>query len=155
MPDTAARPNRPRGILYGVGYEGRSAEQLVNLLARAGVDTVVDVRLNPVSRKPGLSKTKLAALLSANGIAYVHEPMLGNPQDNRAGFSDGRLHQARERFAERLSNGSRQALLELVERARTGSVAMLCVEAERRRCHRQVIAEAVEEAAPGVVHVDL
>ncbi|PPJ18215.1 hypothetical protein C5E45_10195 [Nocardia nova] len=42
------------------------------LLAEAGVATVVDVRLTPISRKPGLSKTKLSAALAEAGIRYVH-----------------------------------------------------------------------------------
>lgn len=155
MSDPSGRQTRRPGILYGVGYEGRTAEQLVRLLARSGVETVVDVRLNPISRKPGLSKTKLSALLAENGIEYVHERLLGNPRDNRAGFSDGRLEEAQDRFAARLANGSRQALLDLVERARNGSVAMLCVEADQRHCHRQVIADAVEREAPTILHIDL
>lgn len=50
---------------------------------------LVDVRLTPLSRKPRLSKTKLAAALADVGIEYVHHRALGNPKDNRAGFREG------------------------------------------------------------------
>lgn len=145
--------NRSRGILYGVGYEGRSAEQLVELLVMSQVDVLVDVRLNAVSRKPGLSKRKLAERLEAVGIEYVHEPLLGNPADNRDGFRNGHLEQAKRRYAARLQNGSREALLQLLDRARTANVAMLCFEAEQNHCHRQVICEAAELEAPSLPRV--
>jgi uncharacterized protein (DUF488 family) len=47
------------------------------------------------------------------------------------------------------------AFLALVERARGERVAMLCVEAEPERCHRQVIAEAVEQEAADLVQLPL
>lgn len=146
---------RSAGILYSVGYQGRSADQLVELLTMMRVDVLVDVRLTPRSRKPGLSKRKLAELLEVHGIDYVHEPLLGNPRENRDGFQNGHLEEAKARFAERLSNASRDAFLALVERARTGNVAMLCVEAEQERCHRQVIAEAAAVEAPHLVQAQI
>lgn len=150
-----SRSKTPPGLLYNVGYEGRSAEQLLDLLELSQVQVLVDVRLNPISRKPGLSKTRLSEALAAKGIEYVHEPLLGNPQENREGFSNGHLAEAKAVFAARLSNGSQEALLRLVERARGERVAMLCVESEPERCHRQVIAEAVEEEAPDLIQLPL
>lgn len=47
-------------VLLTVGYEGRTAEELVVTLAEADVDVLVDIRLTPLSRKPGLSKRQLA-----------------------------------------------------------------------------------------------
>jgi uncharacterized protein (DUF488 family) len=98
------------GILYNVGYEGRSADQLLDLLELMQVQVLVDVRLNPLSRKRGLSKRKLAEALAAKRIEYVHEPLLGNPRENREGFSNGHLAQAKAVFAERLTNGSRDGV---------------------------------------------
>jgi hypothetical protein len=72
--------------LYTVGYEGRTAGELVTLLSQAAVDVLVDVRLTPLSRKPGLSKRRLAAALAAAGVDYLHLPALGNPRDNRDAF---------------------------------------------------------------------
>jgi len=146
---------KPPGVLYNVGYEGRSADQLLDLLELTQVQVLIDVRLNPISRKPGLSKTKLAAALAAKGIEYVHEPLLGNPQENREGFSNGHLAQAKAAYAARLTNGSRDAFIRLVERARDERVAMLCMESEPERCHRQVIVEAVEDEAPDLVQLPL
>ena len=67
--------------LVTVGYEGRTATELVAVLAEAGVTVLADVRLTPLSRKPGLSKRKLADSLTAAGIEYLHLPALGNPAE--------------------------------------------------------------------------
>ncbi|SEM69999.1 DUF488 domain-containing protein [Nonomuraea pusilla] len=50
-------------------------------------ELLVDVRLTPISRKRGFSKTALATALAAAGIACRHMRALGNPKWNRAGFS--------------------------------------------------------------------
>ena len=49
--------------LVGVGYEGRTVEELIVQLHTLGVSRLVDVRLTPLSRKPGLSKTALGQAL--------------------------------------------------------------------------------------------
>ena len=86
---TAHKFTRPSTIV-SVGYEGRSVDELVDALVEAGVSVLVDVRENAISRKRGLSKRALAEKLQARGIAYVHEPTLGNPRDNRDGFREQR-----------------------------------------------------------------
>jgi len=54
--------------VIGVGYEGLDQDGLVSKLRVRGVKTLVDVRLNPISRKRGLSKTGLRDRLEADGI---------------------------------------------------------------------------------------
>src|SRR5665647_729111 len=79
--------DHPPDRLYGWGYAGHSVDDLVAFAQTRGVHAVVDVRLNPVSRKRGFSKRLLAAALEDAGLAYVHLPALGNPRDNRDGFA--------------------------------------------------------------------
>ena len=51
-----------------------------------GVTRLVDVRLTPISRKPGLSKTALGRELAAVGMVYEHRRELGNPaRSDRSG----------------------------------------------------------------------
>ncbi len=78
--DELAERSRQRGEdtpmrwgVVSVRYEGRTAGQLVADLYDLEVKHLVDVRLTPLSRKPGLSKCKLDA-----GITYRHMPGLGN-----------------------------------------------------------------------------
>jgi uncharacterized protein (DUF488 family) len=136
----AATGHRP-GVV-GVGYEGRQVEPFVADLRSSGVDVVVDVRLTPVSRKRGFSRRSLAEHLESAGIRYEHLRALGNPKDNRAGFSGGAddVRAAMERYAARLSTQeASEALARITELATSERVAVLCFEASDHRCHRQVV----------------
>lgn len=139
-----------RAGLVGVGYQGRSIDNFTADLAREGVTRLVDVRLTPLSRKPGFSKTALAQALSATGIAYEHRRELGNPRDNRAGFggSTAELHAARAHFAQLLCRPeSTTAIEDIVAAGERELVALLCFEADQERCHRDVVlAEAARRA---------
>lgn len=143
------------GRIYSVGYEGFTASALVDRLIGSRVATLVDVRMTPSSRKPGFSRRPLEAVLNRAGIDYVHEPDLGNPPDNRASFRDGDGIEGRGRMRARLENGSGPALARLVDRALRERVAVLCVERDRHRCHRDVITEMAQELAPelDVLHI--
>lgn len=137
-----------RGRIYSVGYEGMEVGGLIDHLTWAGVTLLVDVRMNPVSRKPGWSKRSLQAALEAAGIEYRHERVLGNPPDNRDSFRRGDGEEGRRRMREILSNGSGPALERLVNEAAERYVAVLCVERGARRCHRQVITDMAQEIDP-------
>ncbi len=141
---------RVGGRIYSVGYEGLTTEGLVELLTGARVTTVVDVRLNPISRKPGFSRRRLEATLADAGIEYVHEKDLGNPVDNRAPFKAGDTSVGRERMRQILDDRGSAAIGRVVERAARERVALLCVEREHERCHRAVIAEAAVERRPAI-----
>ena len=138
------------GRVYSVGYEGLELEVLVDHLASAKVSLLVDVRLNPVSRRRGYSRKTLSAALAAAGIEYRHERALGNPQDNRDSFRSGDGEEGRHRMREILENGSGDALRRLIDDARGSRIAVLCVERDRLRCHRDVITEMVKEADPTI-----
>jgi uncharacterized protein (DUF488 family) len=129
--------------LVSVGYEGRTLQDLLEVLAAEGVAIVADVRLTPLSRKPGLSKTKLAAALAEAGIEYVHLRALGNPKDNRAPFWSGSPAVGVRRFRHMLADPERSASIdELAAIASKHRVAVLCFERDHDRCHRQVVVDA-------------
>lgn len=146
---------RPQGArvsgLVSIGYEGRTAKGFADELALAGVTVLADVRLTPLSRKPGFSKTALAALLAERGIRYVHLRALGNPRDNREPFHAGRVVEGRARFRELIDEPAGDCALEtLAELARTEWVAVLCFEAEVDRCHRHVVLEETMRREPSL-----
>ncbi|MET8143104.1 DUF488 domain-containing protein [Sphaerisporangium sp. NPDC005288] len=132
----------------GVGYEGRDLSEFIEMLRREGVELLVDVRLTPISRKRGFSKTALGEALTEAGIGYEHMRHLGNPKWNRAGFggSPGELSTARDVYSAGLSTPETQECLErIVEACRLRRVAVMCFEADQRRCHRDLVLSALGE----------
>jgi uncharacterized protein (DUF488 family) len=143
------------GTLVSIGYEGKTVHDLVAQLIEQDVRVLVDVRLTPLSRKPGLSKTKLSQALAAVGIGYVHHRALGNPRDNRAGLRAGEP-QSRARYREVLdSAAATNALANVCELLDGGAVALLCFEHDYAGCHRDIVVRQLLKARPdaAVVHV--
>ena len=127
-----------RAEVAGVGYEGQTIEAFVSALERQGVQRLVDVRLTPLSRKRGFSKSALIQALATAGIAYEHRRELGNPKHNRAGFagSDADRSQARAVFAELLRRPEAVEAIDAVAAAAAREqVVVLCFEADQHRCH--------------------
>ncbi|MFC4012644.1 DUF488 family protein [Nonomuraea purpurea] len=132
----------------GVGYEGLDLDEFVRRLSQNGVTLLIDVRLTPISRKRGFSKTVFSAALADAGIAYEHMRELGNPKWNRAGFagSPAELGSARAFYAQYLNqDDARHCLERIVHAARRETVAIMCFEADEHRCHRDLVLEAVRE----------
>jgi len=143
--------------LVSIGYEGRTVGELVRELAQQEVQLLVDVRMTPLSRKPGLSKRKLSEALAAVGIDYLHLPALGNPRENREPFRDGRVSDGCRRFEALLGTPESRSALETVARlAAEKTVAVLCFERDHDRCHRQVVTRRIHQlirpGAASVVH---
>ena len=131
-----------KGGLSTLGYEGLDVAVFLERLDQMQTELVVDVRLNPLSRKPGLSKTKLGEALAERGIGYKHFKSLGNPKQNRAAFAGDQLIIARERFRSLLSTSEAQgALSEIALLARNQHVVLICFEKNEAQCHRAVVAE--------------
>ncbi|MER7873198.1 DUF488 family protein [Streptomyces solisilvae] len=130
--------------LWSAGYEGRDIDSFVTSLVDSRISVVADVRLTPISRKKGFSKTRLGEALAEAGIDYTHLRGLGNPKDNREPFWDGRVEVGRARFRGLLQSEKAQSDLDrLAEHARQSRVAVLCFEKDENRCHRQVVLETV------------
>jgi uncharacterized protein (DUF488 family) len=142
--------------IWTVGYEKLLPPALVAELEAAGVRRVIDVRFRPQSRRPGMSKTRLGALLGEHAIAYEHRRELGTPPDMRWLFHAGRLEEARAAYREHVARETPEAIDELAaELDAAPPTALLCLEAEPAGCHRRVITEALRARRPDLAVVDL
>lgn len=136
--------------LVSIGYEGREIDDLVRALQLQNVQVLVDVRLTPISRKKGFSKTALKSALENAGIRYVHHRELGNPKDNRDGYRRG-ARDALHRFETVLeSDAGTQALRHVSELLDGGVVALLCFERDHAQCHRHQVADAIRSERSGL-----
>jgi uncharacterized protein (DUF488 family) len=142
--------------IWTIGYEKLLPPALVAELEAAGVRRVIDVRFRPQSRRPGMSKTRLGALLAEHGIAYEHRRELGTPPDMRWLFHAGRLAEATAAYREHVERETPEAIAELAAELDTSPpTALLCLEAEPTGCHRRVITDALRERRADLDVVDL
>lgn len=115
---------------------------------------MLDVRFRPQSRRPGMSLTRLGALLAEHGIAYEHRRGLGTPPEIRWWFKHGRVAEGRERYAAHL-RASQELPVLASELSTAPPTALLCLEADPATCHRRVIVELLTERVPGLQVTDL
>ncbi|KGD06903.1 DUF488 domain-containing protein [Burkholderia pseudomallei] len=131
--------------VYTIGYEGLDIDEFMSLLLEHGVETVVDIRELPLSRKPGFSKRGLASVLNLSGLEYVHMVDLGCPKPVRDCYrEDSNWTRYTEGFLKHLKT-QRAAIAELSELALSSSCALLCYEADFNFCHRSMVADAVRK----------
>jgi uncharacterized protein (DUF488 family) len=130
--------------VWTIGYEQTTVDAFLASLTAAGVEVLADVRAIAASRRPGFSKTALAANLASVGIDYVHFRALGTPADGRAAARAGK-HEALEKiYAGQLELPEAiMAGAQLAELAAEKRTALLCYEREPGCCHRTLLREAV------------
>ena len=136
-----------RKTLFTIGYEQTPAKSVLDELQQAGVKLLVDVRAVASSRRPGFSKSQLAAGLDERGIAYVHLRGLGTPKEGRLAARAGEYETLQKIYAKHLKTP--QAKEELDELSalvkKSGPVCILCYERDHQHCHRRWIAEIIED----------
>jgi len=137
-----------------IGHGTRSADELVETLHEAGVETLVDVRRFPGSRRnPQFNQAALAAELDRAAIAYVHLPDLGGRRSGVPGeerFACLRVPAFRSYAAWMSSSAWQQALTEALGR---DDPCFMCAETLPWRCHRRLIADLLVAREVEVVHL--
>ncbi len=133
-----------------IGYQGATIHTFLDALGGAGVELLVDIRAVASSRRPGFSKSALAANLHGAGIDYRHLRDLGTPAAGRVAARAGRHAEMREIFqahlAEHHAQAALQALADIVHAGRR--VCLLCFEADAAHCHRALVADALAALLP-------
>jgi uncharacterized protein (DUF488 family) len=144
--------------IFTIGHSTRSLDELIAMLREQGVDTLVDVRTIPRSRRhPQFNAEHLAVVLPDAGIAYRNDKALGgrrgkqqdgpspNPFWTHAGFRN---------YADyALTLPFRAALLDLERTAATHRPAIMCAEALWWKCHRRIITDYLLADGNAVTHI--
>jgi len=143
----AARPKQQAAGLLTIGYEGRSLENYLNELLRAGVNVLCDVRRNPLSRKYGFSKKTLSHACDGVGIRYEHLRELGIESDKRQALVTQADYDALFVTYERTTLPHQtEALEQILGWIASGDrVALTCYERLPQQCHRTRVAKALGE----------
>jgi uncharacterized protein (DUF488 family) len=145
-------------VVFTVGHSTRSLDQLVDLLRVWGIQTLVDIRTVPRSRKnPQFNGDTLPAELARVAIGYVHMSALGGlRRKSKAGPSlnvgwevDSFRNYADYAQTEPFLHG----LDELITLASDSSCALMCAEAVWWRCHRRIVADYLLVRGVHVQHI--
>ncbi|HEX2045693.1 MAG TPA: DUF488 domain-containing protein [Gaiellaceae bacterium] len=140
--------------VWTIGHGTRPAAELLEALAAAGVETLVDVRRFPRSRRnPQFDGAALSATLAEAGIGYVHAVELGGRRSGEPGEERfGCLREPAFRsYAARMGTDAWQEALAaaLAEPA----PCFLCAETLWWRCHRRFVAELLTARGDEVLHL--
>ena len=137
-----------------IGHGTRPADELVAVLLEAGVQTLVDVRRFPGSRRnPHFGRTALEDTLAEAGIGYRHAEELGGRLSGEPG--EERLSCIRvAAFRSYAARMGRQSWLTALGAALAEPApCLMCAETFWVRCHRRLIAELLAAQGHEVVHL--
>jgi uncharacterized protein (DUF488 family) len=144
--------------LYTIGHSTRSLDELLEALKAHQIQTLVDIRAFPMSRRlPQFNCDSLAQTLPAAGIRYVWIKALGG---YRKKILDESPHIALRNKSFRnyadymLTPEFEQAISELVTLAENARTAYMCAERIYFRCHRMLVSDWLVAHGHEVLHID-
>ena len=139
-----------------IGHSTRPLEEFIEMLEGHGVERLIDVRTVPRSRhNPQFNDDVLPASLKPEHIGYAHVKALGGFRHTVADSPNtGWRNLSFRGYADYMQTPEfAQALADLIELSRTKRVALMCAEAVPWRCHRSLVADALEVRGVPVVEI--
>jgi len=146
----------PEGAVFTVGHSTLSIDDFVALLRAYGIETVVDIRTVPRSRRnPQFNADALASSLRAENIDYVPLPSLGGLRHARKDSPNAGWRNTSFRgYADYMQTPEFEAGLDaLIRMSREKRTAIMCAEAVPWRCNRSLVADALEVRDIPVVEI--
>jgi len=148
----------PLATLYTIGHSTRTLEDLIETLQAHSIQTLVDIRSFPASRRvPHFNRDSLEKSLSEAGVKYVWIKELGgrrkkirDDSSNIALRSPSFRNYADYMLTEDFERGIGK-LLNLAEHSR---IAYMCAERVYFRCHRMLVSDWLVAHGHEVLHID-
>lgn len=132
--------------LVTLGHGTASADALAQLIGNAAIESIVDVRSVPKSRRhPQFWRDEMERWIpERSGSTYQWEPALGGFRKvNPESLNVALRHPSFRAYADYMATEAFScALAQLLVRAATVRVAVLCSETLWWRCHRRLVADA-------------
>jgi uncharacterized protein (DUF488 family) len=154
-PKQAVEPEESPLILT-IGHSTRLIEAFIDLLETHGVRMIVDVRTVPRSRhNPQFNLETIPETLKSARIGYRHMPGLGGLRHARRDSPNmGWRNSGFRGFADYMQTEEfEKSLTELIGLAQRRRTCLMCAEAVPWRCHRSLIADALQVRGLSVSHI--
>jgi uncharacterized protein (DUF488 family) len=144
--------------LYTIGHSTRSLDELISALRAHNIQTLVDIRSFPMSRRlPHFNRESLEQTRAQAGIRYIWMKDLGgmrkkirddspNVALRNPSFRNYADHMLTPEFQRGISE-----LLRLADQSRT---AYMCAERVYFRCHRMLVSDWLVAHGHEVLHID-
>jgi uncharacterized protein (DUF488 family) len=139
-------------VVHTIGHGRRPVEELIECLRESNVETLVDVRRFPSSRRnPQFNQPALSRALADAGITYLHAVELGGLRSREPGEELFACLGQFAGYAARMRAPEWQAALD--EALAQPKPCLMCAETPWQRCHRRLISELLAARGHEVVHL--
>jgi uncharacterized protein (DUF488 family) len=143
--------------IYSIGFTQTTAEHFFGRLKSAGVERLLDVRLNNSSQLAGFAKARDLPyfLRELVGARYEHEPLLAPTKEllNRYKKEKGSWEGYEADFLDLMAQRKVESTLRREDFATP--TALLCSESTAENCHRRLVCQYLADHWPGLRAVHL
>jgi uncharacterized protein (DUF488 family) len=150
--------NKRVATIYTIGHSTRTLDELVAALRGHGVETLVDIRSFPVSRRlPHFNRESLERELPLCGITYVWMKELGGRRKKMRDDSPntGLRNESFRNYADYMMTEEFSAGIDrLVEIADRDKTAIMCAERVYFQCHRMLVSDYLTAHGHTILHID-
>lgn len=131
--------------IFTIGFTRKSAQDFFSALARAGVSSLIDVRLHNLSQLAGFAKRDDLSYFARAicGIEYRHMTALAPTAELLEAYRKRRI--GWEEYERRFLDLMAARRIETLERTAFEGACLLCSEDRPHRCHRRLVAEYLKE----------
>jgi uncharacterized protein (DUF488 family) len=146
----------PENAIFTVGHSTLPIGRFVELLKVYGIEQLVDIRTMPGSRhNPQFGSDALADSLRAAQIEYAHMGALGGLRRARKDSQNaGWRNKSFRGYADYMQTAEfAHAVETLVRTGRQKRTAIMCAEAVPWRCHRSLVADALDVRGVPVIEI--
>jgi uncharacterized protein (DUF488 family) len=144
--------------LYTIGHSTRTLEELIAALEAHRIQTLVDIRAFPVSRRlPQFHRDSLEKSLPDAGIRYEWRKALGGYRKKILPESPNIAlrNQSFRNYADYMLTAEfEQAMAELLRVAEKSRTAYMCAERVYFHCHRMLVSDWLVSQGHEVWHID-
>ena len=143
-------------VIFSIGHGTKSIDEFIDLLKEYDVQRVVDVRTIPRSRhNPQFNKETMPESLKKVHIGYIYIKGLGGLRHAKKDSVNMAWRNASFRgFADYMQTEDFKRNIErLIKIAKQKKIAIMCAESVPWRCHRSLIADALQVHDITVKHI--